>query len=86
MGTKFSTETEANVRHFAVIAQNEATWTLFVRSGQADHTNEALLRRAQADLERRSTLGEEEAPGSRKRRLKGAERIAGYLAEVAQHF
>ena len=45
---------EVNAVVIAAIAQSEATWTLFVRSGRADCTREALLRRAQADLERRA--------------------------------
>ena len=77
------TAAKAHARSLAVIAQNEAIWAFFVRSGQAGHIDSALLRQAQADLEQRMAL-EVDANGSRERRLRGAARIRGYLAEHAQ--
>jgi hypothetical protein len=76
-------DVETSVGQLASISQNEAIWTRFVRSGQIFLVKEAMLHRAQRDLRRRLTV-EKGLQGSRQRRLWGAARIGGYLAEHRQ--
>jgi hypothetical protein len=76
-------EVETSVGQLAAIAQSQALWTRFVRSGQIVLVEESRLHQAQRDLERRLTV-EKGPKGLRQRRLRGATRIRGYLAEHTQ--
>jgi hypothetical protein len=78
-------DVETNVGQLASIAQNEAIWTRFVRSGQIFLVEEAMLHRAQRDLERRLTV-EKGPKGPRERRMRGAARIRGYIIGHRQPF
>ena len=76
-------DTEACAGQIAVIAQSESAWTRFVRSGEVFLVEETTLHRARRDLERRLTV-KNGPKGSRQRRLRGAARIRGYLADHHQ--
>ena len=83
MDTKIAMDAKADAHRIGIIAQSEATWTLFVGSGQADQAEGAVLRRAEKDLERKLSV-EKGAKRSQEHRLQGAERIRGYLAGAEQ--
>ena len=78
-------DVETSVGQLASIAQSDALWVRFVRSGQIVLVEESRLHRAQRDLERRLTM-EKGRKDLRQRRLRGAAGIRGYLWEHAQPY
>jgi hypothetical protein len=69
-------EVEANARPIAPIAQNDAACTFFVRCGQAERIEDAMLSRVQRDMER-SLAVDRGAKGSRARKNRA---LAGFEA------